>query len=116
MKINKILITWFLILNLSSCSEKPEEKINKTSKINIENAELFFSISDIEKHNSKEDCYTVLDWKVYNVSSFFWKHPWWDDNLMKTCWIDATKIFQWKHWNNAKAQIKKDEFYIWEIK
>jgi cytochrome b involved in lipid metabolism len=73
------------------------------------------SLQEISKHNSSWDCYTAIDWKVYNVTSFFGIHPWWDENLLKTCWIDATELFNNQHWEDEKAKIKKEEFYIWEL-
>ena len=83
---------------------------------NTNTEEKNISITEVEKHNKKWDCYTAIDWKVYDVSSFFGIHPGWDDNLLKTCGKDATILFQWVHWFNAKAQIKKEEFYIWDLK
>jgi len=74
------------------------------------------SLDEVKKHNKAGDCYTAIDWKIYNVSSFFWIHPGWDENLLKSCWIDATQLFSWIHWFNAKAQMKKEEFYIWDLK
>ena len=134
LRVNKILIISTLFFVLASCSDKVVEKIeetttpvnnvvveeieeNKVEKIVIKNEilEIFVSMQEVEKHNKNIDCYTVLDWKVYDVSSFFWKHPGWDDNLSKTCGIDATELFEWQHWNDVKAQMKKDEFYIGDL-
>lgn len=92
-----------------------EENKGEEAAIENEMLEIFVSMEEVEKHNNNGDCYTVLDWKVYDVSSFFWTHPGWDDNLSKTCGIDATELFEGQHWNNAKAQMKKDDFYIGEL-
>jgi cytochrome b involved in lipid metabolism len=80
-----------------------------------EENKISLSLQEISQHNSSWDCYTAIDWKVYNVTSFFGIHPGWDENLLKTCWIDATELFNNQHWEDEKAKIKKEEFYIWEL-
>ena len=112
----KIIFLVLLTLLLYSCNDDISDKTAITNSINTAQVEETISITEVEKHNKKWDCYTVLDWKVYDVSSFFGTHPGWDDNLLKTCWKDATTLFQWVHWNNAKAKMKKEEFYIWNLK
>lgn len=75
-----------------------------------------FTLEDVAIHDTKEDCYTIIDWKIYDISNFFWKHPWWDKSLLKLCWIDWSKLFNWKHWDNEKAIMKRDSFYVWDLK
>jgi len=120
--IKKILIFSLLIWTISSCSDNnnwnnipnnpqviQEEKIET---LNIKN----ISLEEVQKHNQNSDCWTIIENKVYNITSFFGIHPGWDWKLEILCWVDWTKDFMWKHWENAKAQIKKDEFYIWDLK
>jgi cytochrome b involved in lipid metabolism len=63
-----------------------------------------YTLQDVSIHNKKENCRTVVDWKVYDLTSAFGKHPWWDENLMKICGIDWTLWFDKKHWNSEKAK------------
>lgn len=75
-----------------------------------------YSLEEVAIHNKKEDCYTWIDWKVYDVTSFFGKHPWWDDNLLKLCWIDWTEMFNSVHAKNQKAIMVRDSLYVWDLK
>ena len=75
-----------------------------------------YTIEEISKHNTKEDCYSVVEWKVYNFTTYFWKHPWWDDTILKMCWIDGTKDFQMIHSHSEKAKNDLELFLIWNLK
>ena len=123
----KILILALLTWILSSCSDninkKESEKNisnNKVIEQQVENKQVSniktISLEEVQKHNQNSDCWTIIEDKVYNITSFFGIHPGWDWKLEILCWVDWTKDFMWKHWENAKAQIKKDEFYIWNLK
>jgi len=90
--------------------------VNAWLKLAEFNDEKFISLEEVKKHSKAWDCYTILDWKVYDISSFFGVHPGWDENLLKICWIDWTELFKNKHWANEKAMIKKEKFYIWYLK
>ena len=88
----------------------------KKEEIKINNEEKNISISEVQKHNQNSDCWTIIENKVYNLTSFFGIHPGWDWKLETLCWVDWTKDFMWKHQENAKAKNKLKEFYIWELK
>ena len=81
---------------------------------NNTNTELI-SFLEVSNHSTSEDCYTIIEWKVYDLTGFFWNHMGWDSNLLKLCWTDWTEMFLWKHWENEKAIVTRDSFYIWEL-
>lgn len=113
-----LVILWIvgLVFFISSCNKKTEIKQENIVNNNKISENKWLTLEEVAKHSSSSDCYTVIDWKVYDVTSFFWKHPGWDANLAKTCWIDATELFNNKHWANEKAKMKKEEFLVWELK
>lgn len=51
------------------------------------------STIDVSSHNTKDDCWTKINGKVYNVTAFFGEHPGGDQNLLRACGIDATALF-----------------------
>ena len=57
------------------------KKEEKKQKIEIKKVEQetpkksSFSISDVAKHNNKNDCWIVIDGKVYDVTSYIESHP-----------------------------------------
>lgn len=53
------------------------------------------SLQEIEKHNSKESCWTTINGGVYDVTSFISKHKG-GDKILAACGIDATDLFTGK--------------------
>lgn len=53
-----------------------------------------YSIADVQKHSTKEDCWLAIEGKVYDVSNFAMsgKHPG-GDALLQGCGKDATVLF-----------------------
>jgi len=77
---------------------------------------ISYTMADVSAHNSSEDCWTIVDWKVYDISSFFGKHPGWDENLKILCWNDWTQAFSAQHGWQERPEMKLDSFYIWDLK
>ncbi len=56
-----------------------------------------YSLEEVKKHNIKNDCWTIIDNKVYNITPFFDHHMWWNRSLMDMCWKDWTTLFHRSH-------------------
>ena len=52
-----------------------------------------YTISDISIHNTQSSCWTAVNGKVYDITSFISSHPAGVDKIMRGCGIDATNIF-----------------------
>lgn len=70
------------------------------------------TLADVAKHSTESDCRTAINGKVYDVTAFFGKHPGGDKNILRTCGIDATQVFEKKHGGNTKANNVLDGFEI----
>lgn len=57
--------------------------------------------SEVAKHTSQNDCYLIINNKVYNVSSFFGSHPGGNERILEYCGKEATGIFASIHSNYA---------------
>lgn len=71
----------FFVFNKKE-EKKEEIKTSKvvspvvTKKIEQETPKKFsFSMSDVAKHNNQNDCWIVIDGKVYDVTSYIESHP-----------------------------------------
>ncbi|KAF8040399.1 hypothetical protein BT93_B2588 [Corymbia citriodora subsp. variegata] len=53
-----------------------------------------FSMQEASQHSSREDCWIVIDGKVYDVSSYLDDHPGGDDVILETTGKDATDGFE----------------------
>ncbi|MQL71528.1 hypothetical protein Taro_003870 [Colocasia esculenta] len=75
---------------------------------------VVLTLSDVSKHNTREDCWLVIAGKVYNVSTFLEDHPGGDEVLLASTGKDATDDFEdVGHSSTARAMM--DEYLVGEI-
>ncbi|GAV78761.1 Cyt-b5 domain-containing protein [Cephalotus follicularis] len=53
-----------------------------------------FTMQETSLHNTKDDCWIVIDGKVYDVSSYLDEHPGGDDVILVATGKDATDEFE----------------------
>ncbi|XP_019057801.1 PREDICTED: cytochrome b5 [Tarenaya hassleriana] len=53
-----------------------------------------YSMDEAAKHNKQDDCWLVIDGKVYDVTSYMEEHPGGDDVLVAATGKDATDDFE----------------------
>jgi len=62
--------------------------------------------SVLKTHNKKEDAWTVINGKVYNVTPYLPFHPGGENELMRVAGRDGTKLFALTHaWVNAEFML-----------
>tara|TARA_B110000208_G_C11721475_1_gene413000 strand:- start:311 stop:547 length:237 start_codon:yes stop_codon:yes gene_type:complete len=64
-----------------------------------------FTLEEISKHNTLEDCYIIIDNNVYDMSNF--SHPG-GPIILNYAGIDATKIFKEIHNPHIIKKFKKN--------
>lgn len=64
-----------------------EEKV--TEKVEMKT----YTMNDVAVHNSKNNCWMVINGEVIDVTSFISKHPG-GDRILEGCGIDATSLFK----------------------
>ncbi len=63
-----------------------------------------YTLSDVNLHDRQEDCWTVINDSVYDLTSFVSRHPGGVKNIIRLCGIDGTELFTQKHGNSRLAQ------------
>ncbi|KAK8526066.1 hypothetical protein V6N12_020547 [Hibiscus sabdariffa] len=53
-----------------------------------------YSMEEASQHNTKDDCWVVIDGKVYDVTSYLDDHPGGDDVVLAATGKDATDEFE----------------------
>lgn len=78
-----------------------------------------FTLQEVAKHNSKDDCWLLIDAKVYEVTNFIGTHPG-GEAILEGCGKDATELFETRpmgsgtpHSEQAREGMKN--FYIGEL-
>ncbi|TXT13764.1 hypothetical protein VHUM_01131 [Vanrija humicola] len=59
------------------------------------------SFEEVQKHNSRDDCWVIIDGKVYDVTEFIEIHPGGAGIIVANAGKDATKIFKPLHPKDA---------------
>ncbi|XP_068188492.1 cytochrome b5 reductase 4 [Antennarius striatus] len=63
---------------------------------------------ELQKHNTREDCWTSIRGMVYNLSPYMDYHPGGEEELMKAAGIDGTELFDQVHrWVNYESMLKE---------
>lgn len=75
-----------------SKSRKNTETPNQTSAPKTEEKVKGYTLSDVLPHSTKEDCWMVIDNKVYDVTKFIPMHKG-GDQILLGCGKDATELF-----------------------
>lgn len=51
-----------------------------------------FTLSEVAKHTSKDDCWAIISGDVYDLTEFINRHPG-GDEILRACGTDATTLF-----------------------
>ncbi|KAF3840312.1 hypothetical protein F7725_019029 [Dissostichus mawsoni] len=63
---------------------------------------------ELQKHNTRDDCWTCIRGMVYNVTPYMDYHPGGEDELMKAAGMDGTDLFDQVHrWVNYESMLKE---------
>ncbi|TMW93984.1 cytochrome b5 [Solanum pennellii] len=73
-----------------------------------------FTMEEASEHNTKDDCWVVIDGKVYDVSSYLDEHPGGDDVLLGVTGQDATDEFE-DAGHSKSARELMEKFFIGEL-
>ncbi|MDO5066078.1 MAG: cytochrome b5-like heme/steroid binding domain-containing protein [Propionibacteriaceae bacterium] len=59
-----------------------------------------YTAEEVAKHSTAEDCWAIVDGKVYDLTDWVNQHPGGAGAISKMCGTDATEAFQNKHGGN----------------
>ncbi|CAN6675798.1 unnamed protein product [Malus baccata var. baccata] len=66
-----------------------------------------YTMQEASQHNTKDNCWVVIDGKVYDVSTYLDDHPGGDDVLLAATGRDATEDFEEAgHSKTAREEMK----------
>ncbi|MFA6088907.1 MAG: cytochrome b5-like heme/steroid binding domain-containing protein [Candidatus Woesearchaeota archaeon] len=128
-----IMIFSFLLLFIVSCKQNPVNNVSLTADnaiakslnpnqdtASVENKNTNgFSLTDVSFHNTANDCYMIIDGKVYDVISYVSSHPGGKAILMG-CGKDATQLFETRPSgsgtpHSSKARELLNQYYIGDL-
>ncbi len=74
----------------------------------VPNIKNKITVSELAQHKSQNDCWTAINGRVYNITSYIPYHPGGVPQLMKGAGVDSTELFQKFHpWVNLDSMLAK---------
>ncbi|KAF9597141.1 hypothetical protein IFM89_016129 [Coptis chinensis] len=73
-----------------------------------------YNLKEAGEHNTRDDCWVVIDGKVYDVTTYLDEHPGGDDVLLNSTGRDATEDFNDAGHSRDAIQLMQ-EFCIGEL-
>lgn len=85
----------------------------------VEVANKTFSLEEVAKHATPDDCWLILDRKVYEVTEFIPTHPG-GKAILEGCGKDATQLFETRPMgsgvsHSSKARNISQQYYIGDL-
>ncbi|CAL4944450.1 unnamed protein product [Urochloa decumbens] len=73
-----------------------------------------YSMKEAALHNTPEDCWVVIDGKIYDVTKYLEDHPGGDDVLLKATGKDAKDEFD-DAGHSKSAKVLMEDYFIGEL-
>lgn len=67
-----------------------------------------YSMGEASQHNTREDCWVVIDGKVYDVTEYLDEHPGGDDVLLSASGRDSTEEFEDAGHSQSARELMQD--------
>jgi cytochrome b involved in lipid metabolism len=89
---------------------------NTANNPDLSRSLVALSLDEISKHNSQEDCWLLINNKIYDATSYINSHPGGKSEIIPGCGKDATNLFNTKgnkgssHSSSANSLL--DSFYL----
>lgn len=74
--------------------------------------EKTYTLADVILHNSEASCWSAVNNKVYDLTSWISKHPGGRKEILSICGKDGTFAFMDEHEGDRKPEEKLAAFYV----
>lgn len=98
-----------------------EEIIEDTTDTQVElddheqTTEDLISIEQVAEHNTANDCRTIVNNNVYDVTSWISQHPGWTEAIEQLCGTDGSELFNNQHGGMEPQEQTLETFQIGEL-
>lgn len=71
-----------------------------------------YTLAEVAGHNSASSCWTAINGKVYDVTSWINQHPGGPDAILSLCGTDGSAVFNTQHGGQHRPASELAGFYI----
>jgi cytochrome b involved in lipid metabolism len=83
-----------------------------TSSTSSTPAATSFTLAQVATHNSASSCWSAINGKVYNLTSWINQHPGGKGPILSLCGTDGSAAFNGQHGGQARPASELANFYI----
>ena len=76
---------------------------------------LPLTLDEVKKHNSADDCWSIIDGNVYDLTNWVDSHPGGKERITAICGKDGTSSFLGKHSNSNTAKSQLNRFDLGKL-
>jgi tetratricopeptide (TPR) repeat protein len=76
---------------------------------------LPLTLDEVKKHNSADDCWSIIDGNVYDLTNWVDSHPGGNERITAICGKDGTSSFLGKHSNSNTAKSQLNRFDLGKL-
>jgi cytochrome b involved in lipid metabolism len=102
-----LIIYFYAPTELARLQNNPDIQIITTS--------TSFTSIEVNTHNTNTDCWTIIEDKIYNVTSFIDQHPG-GERILQACGIDATTLFKTDFPHTPEGENVLKDYFIGNLK
>ncbi|HAU07469.1 MAG: hypothetical protein UW46_C0006G0028 [Candidatus Yanofskybacteria bacterium GW2011_GWF1_44_227] len=73
------------------------------------------TLLDVASHNGRPSCWSVVNGKIYDLTSWIDKHPGGSDRILKICGTDGSANFNNQHGGKQKPADQLVNFYVGDL-
>ncbi len=84
-----------------------QQKTPDTTKI--------YTLNDVAAHTDRTSCWTAIDGKVYDLTSFIGQHPGGPFRILSICGKDGSVAFNSQHGGQARPESELKSLYIGDL-
>lgn len=92
--------------------EEPEEIEEEDDNSSVSNEPAGYTAAEVATHTTQDDCWTIVNGNVYDLTSFISRHPGGESNIMKLCGIDGTATFTAQHGGQGSPESRLESLYL----
>jgi predicted heme/steroid binding protein len=74
-----------------------------------------YSLAEVASHGDSNSCWSVINGKVYDLSSYINQHPGGSREILQICGTDGSSAFNFQHGNERRPNSELKSFYIGEL-
>ena len=85
---------------------------NQTVTADASAAATSFTLADVATHGNASSCWSAINGKVYNLTSWINQHPGGPERILSICGTDGSSAFNAQHGGQSNPANELANFYI----